>query len=361
VSAGPALLNPSMLPSLTLQDIKRQFASLQVAERFFDSVVLFALFRSGVFKALARGPKPPLELQRIVSGDAESLQATLDAAVALKILHRSNAGYQADEALLDCLAREESPAYLGEWIAFLHALAGPLLQLDAAIRKGDKPGALFEDMSSDTKPARLMTKAMDAYARTRGAEIAARLDFSQARTLLDLGCGPGTYALAILERNPHMRVTLLDLPGPIAEASRLVAERGRADRVEFVVQDAMSYAPDRAYDVVLVSNMLHMIGPAAATLLLRRCYDLVNLGGCIIVQAQYLDDSRTAPRWPTLLNLIQRVATPHGRNHAIGETTEWLEAAGFVGVRHVRFSTWNVNSCLIGYRRNHDQRLQERY
>jgi cyclopropane fatty-acyl-phospholipid synthase-like methyltransferase len=122
------------------------------------------------------------------------------------------------------------------------------------------------------------------------------------------------------------------------------------ERVEFVVHDAMTYAPDCTYDVVLVSNTLHMIGPEGSAKLLKLCYNLVSPGGRLIVQAQYLNDSRTSPRWPTLLNLIQRVATPHGRNHAIGETTEWLEAAGFVNVKHFRFATWNVNSCLIGYR-----------
>lgn len=338
------------LPSLGLQDIQKQFATLQVAERFFDSVVLFALFESGVFRVLAGGPKPLLKLQQMIGGDAESLRATLDAAVALKILSQSPAGYQADESLLDCLGREDSPAYLGEWVTFLHALAAPLLQLGAVIRTGDRPGALFEDMSGDTEPARRMTAAMDAYARTRGAEIADRLDFSDTRTLLDLGCGPGTYALAILERNPHITATLLDLAGPIAEARRIVAARGMAERVEFVVVDAMIYAPDRTYDVVLVSNTLHMLGPERSATLLKRCYHMVTPGGRLIVQAQYLNDSRTAPRWPTLLNLIQRVATPDGRNHAIGETTDWLEASGFVELKHVRFAAWNVNSCLIGHR-----------
>lgn len=343
-------MNPSTLPPLSLRDIQKQVATLQVAERFFDSVVLFALFESGVFRALASGPKPLAELHRVIGGDAESLRATLDAAVALKILSPSPAGYQAEASLLDCLGRADSPAYLGEWVTFLHVLAGPLLQLGAAIRTGAKPGALFEDMSGDTEPARRMTAAMDAYARTRGVEIAERLDFSAARTLLDLGCGPGTYALAILEHNPGMRATLLDLAGPIAEARRLVAARGMSERVEFVAQDAMAYAPEGTFDVVLVSNTLHMIGPEGSPELLKRCYRLVSPGGRLIVQAQYLDDSRTAPRWPTLLNLIQRVATPHGRNHAIGETTEWLRAAGFTDVKHVRFSAWNVNSCLVGQR-----------
>jgi SAM-dependent methyltransferase len=342
--------SPSTLRAPSLRDIQKQVATLQVAERFFDSVVLFALFEAGVFRALVDGPRQLAELHGAIGGDLESLRATLDAAVALKILSRSLAGYQAEPSLIDSLAREDSPAYLGEWVTFLHVLAVPLLRLGAAIRTGEKPGALFEDMSGEAEPARRMTAAMDAYARSRGAEIADRLDFSDARTLLDLGCGPGTYAVAILERNAQMNATLLDLAGPIAEARKLVASRGMAERVAFVVQDGMTYAPGHGFDVVLVSNTLHMIGPEGSAGLLKHCFGLVNPGGRLIVQAQYLDDSRTAPRWPTLLNLIQRVATPHGRNHAIGETTEWLESAGFVGVKHVRFSAWNVNSCLIGQR-----------
>jgi SAM-dependent methyltransferase len=344
-------MKPEMPLAPSLRDIQMQVAALQVAERFFDSVVLFALFESGVFRALANGPRQVADLHRSIGGDAESLRATLDAGVALKILVRSPEGYAAQESLLECLGREDSRAYLGEWVTFLHVLAGPLLRLGAAIRTGEKPGALFEDMSGgDPEPARRMTAAMDAYARTRGTEIAQRLDLSGARTLLDLGCGPGTYALSILERNPDLHATLLDRAGPIAEARRIVAARGMSERVEFVVHDAMTYAPGRTFDVVLVSNTLHMIGPAGSAQLLRHCYELVSPSGRLVVQAQYLDDSRTSPRWPTLLNLIQRVATPHGRNHAIGETSGWLAAAGFVDVKHVWFSAWNVNSCLIGYR-----------
>jgi 16S rRNA G1207 methylase RsmC len=98
---------------------------------------------------------------------------------------------------------------------------------------------------------------MEAYARTRGVEMADHLDFSEGGTLLDLGCGPGTYSLAILERNPKMRATLLDLAGAIAEAKRIVAARGCGDRVEFVAADAMAYSPAHTYDAVLMSNMLH--------------------------------------------------------------------------------------------------------
>lgn len=112
----------------------------------------------------------------------------------------------------------------------------------------------------------------------------------------------------------------------------------------------MTYTPDEPFDTVLLSNTLHMIGPAGSLELLERCYRMLTPGGRLIVQAQYLNDDRTSPRWPTLLNLIQRVATPDGRNHAIGETKDWLEQVGFRNVQYVRLSLWNVCSCLIGER-----------
>jgi 3-hydroxy-5-methyl-1-naphthoate 3-O-methyltransferase len=336
--------------SISLPDIQKQFALLEIAERFFDSVVLFALFETGVFRFISSGPKTMEELQNAVGGNEETLRATLDAAVALKLLWKSDAGYTAREPVLDCLGRQDAPAYLGEWVAFLHALMTPLAQLGDAIRTGSTPGALFEDMSDDNLPARRMTAAMDAYARSRGVELADRLDFSQTRRFLDLGCGPGTYSIAIVERYPGVKATLLDLPGPIAEARRLAGARNMTDRVEFVACDARHYTPDQPFDTILVSNTLHMIGPEGSIELLKRCHRMLTPGGQLIVQAQYLNDDRVSPRWPTLLNLIQRVATPEGRNHSVGETTEWMQRAGFQNVKHMRLSLWNVCSCLIGER-----------
>jgi len=347
---GGSLPAQAPMQTVDLTDVQKQVATLGVAERFFDSIVLFALFDAGVLKHLSNGPQTLDQLQDKIKGDRESLRAAIDAAVALKVLGKIGNAYSAPEALLECLGREKSPAYIGEWIMFLQALAAPLLQFGEAIRTGSRPGALFEDMSGDTLPARRMTRAMDAYARSRGIEIADRLDFSKAGTLLDLGCGPGTYSLAIVERNPQIHATLLDLEGPIAEAKRIVAARGFTDRVDFIAADAFTYLPAKTYDTVLVSNTLHMIGEDGSRALLEHIYNMVTPGGRLIVQAQYLNDDRTSPRWPTLLNLLQRIATPNGRNHALTETAEWMRAAGFVEVLHVRFAVWNVNSCLIGRR-----------
>jgi len=140
-----------------------------------------------------------------------------------------------------------------------------------------------------------MTRAMDAYARTRGVELIDRIDFSQVRRLLDLGSGPGTCSFAIIERFPNVKATLLDLETPIRIAHGIAKEKGVTDRVEFIATDAMSYVTDEAYDAILVSNKLHMLGIEASLVLLRRRYNMLVPSGKIQVQAQYLDDSRTYP------------------------------------------------------------------
>ncbi len=228
------------MDAISLSDIKKQVALLQVAERYFDSIVLFALFETGVFRILSSGPKTFEEIRSHVRGDEESLRAALDASVALGVLTLREGRFEGSETVLDCLGREQSPAYLGEWVAFLHALATPLLQLGKVIQTGNAPGTFFEEMEGDNSPAKRMTAAMDAYARTRGIEILDHVDFSQTRRLLDVGCGPGTYSMAAVERYPHIRATLLDLPGPIAEARQLAANRGVTDRLDFVDVDARS-------------------------------------------------------------------------------------------------------------------------
>lgn len=338
------------MKAVTHKELQKQFEVFQVAERFFDSVVVFTLFETGVFKALASGPKTLYEIQEGCDCDKETLRATLDAAVALKVLSLQDKHYSAREAFVECLGDEESPAYMGEWITNLHFLAGSLLQLGDAIHTGSRPGMYLENQGRYNISDKVMSQAMDAYARTGGGEIADRLDFSRTRHLLDLGCGPGTYSMAIVKRNPHVQATLLDLPGPIGEARRVAAVHNMTDHLKFVAADVMDYTSEESFDTILISNMLHMFAPARSLELLKHYYQMLIPGGRVIVQAAYLNEDRTSPRWAALLNLIQRVITQDGRNHTIGETKEWLERAGFQNIQHVRFSLWNPSSCLIGER-----------
>jgi precorrin-6B methylase 2 len=337
--------------SIPFSDIRKQVGTLQVAERFFDSLLLFTLFDLGIFRQLASGPRGLEDLAQAVGGHAPTLRAVLDASVATGLLQLEESGqYSAQTELQACLADEHAPAYLGEWLTFLGTLVAPVSDLAQTVRTGRPSASVRDGSAHDNRPAQAMTAAMDAYARTRGIELAHRLDLEGVGTLLDIGCGPGTYSLTLLEQHPGLHAILLDLPGPIAEAREHVAARGLEERVTLAAADAFDYEPEREVDLILVSNILHMLGPERSQALLVRCGGLVRPGGRLVVQAEFLNPERTAPRWATLLNLIMQATTEGGRNHALDETEQWMRAAGFDQVEHQPLSPWNVNSLLVGVR-----------
>jgi precorrin-6B methylase 2 len=335
---------------VTPENLEHQVAILRIAERYFGSLVLFAMHQSGVTRALAEGPATLEEIVERVGGDRRVLRATLDAGVALDILKIEVGRYAAPASVRETLGRADAPSYVGELLDFLHSLVVPLSRLSESIRTGRQTASLFEGSGPDDAPAQRMMAAMTAVARSQAHEVVHRLDLTGARRLLDLGCGTGSYALALLEAYPALHATLLDAAGPIATARRLVAERGLTDRVEFVVADALRYTPSELSDVILVSNILHMIGPEESARLVDRCASMLVPGGRLVIQAQFLNDDRVSPRWPALLNLVEVVATPHGRNHTVRETRLWMEAAGFTGIAYLPLSVWNPASLLIGWR-----------
>ena len=69
-------------------------------------------------------------------------------------------------------------------------------QLGDVIRTGASPGAHLGDLDSDTIAARRMTLAMDAYARSRGIEIADRLDLRRGATHYQCGDYGGVEQIA---------------------------------------------------------------------------------------------------------------------------------------------------------------------
>jgi precorrin-6B methylase 2 len=328
--------------------IHEQLITLQLAERFFESSLVFALHELGVIEALVQGPATLDELHGRVGGKKISLQAALDATVSLNIFTKVNGRYIAPDYLLTCLGDKNSSSYIGAWIEFLHAVAGPCMDMARAIQSGKSIKLLYEDADGESVASCRLTKAMDAFARSRGIEIVDFFDFSKTQRLLDLGCGPGTYSLAIVQKHPHIQATLLDLPGPIEVTRRIVDERGMSDTVNLVAGDAFEWNPPEPFDTVFTSNILHMLGAELAQKLIRRAFEFTAPGGRLIIQAQYLNDDLTSPRWATLLNLMMLVGTDNGRNHALGETSEWMCNAGFTNIQWLRLSPWNVNRCLIG-------------
>ena len=99
------------------------------------------------------------------------------------------------------------------------------------------------------------TATMDAVAAMGMVTRAAALSSPHAATALDVGCGAGNFALSLRQSLPDVRVTLVDLSGPMLERARLRL----GSSVEAAVQGdvrTLEFAPG-SFDIIVAAAVLH--------------------------------------------------------------------------------------------------------
>ncbi len=334
------------------QMVKReQMEVLSLAEGFFPSSVLFALLKLKIFERIDEGTRTLRELAADLNCRPETLSRLLNAGVVLKMLRtRDGEEFTVAPAYRAVLSPSAGEMYLGDWIRSLDYFCAPLQKLDEAVLHSRPTAVPDAHLGGDPESTRSFTLSMHNYATLRGKELAEFLKTNGCRSMLDLGCGPGTYAFHLGMRNPGLELALADHP-VVLETAREVQGRFRlANTVHYLPLDALKDDIPGTYDLVLVSNMLHGLGEEASRALIRRLYRSVNPGGSLVIQAQFLRDDRLGNRWPVFLDLIQLCVTSNGRNHAPGETRQWLEDAGFRNIEYCPMTLLNTNSYLRGYK-----------
>lgn len=154
------------------------------------------------------------------------------------------------------------------------------------------------------------------------------------RSLLDVGCGPGTITAQFAERLAPGRVVGLDAAADALTAARRHASDVGAS-VEFEQGDALALPfPDAAFDIVHTHQTLQHVGDPVA--MLREMARVTVPGG--IVAAREVDYAATAihPVLPGLelwLDLYRRVHRSNGGEPDAGRhLLAWARAAGLSSV-----------------------------
>ncbi|WP_035856289.1 methyltransferase domain-containing protein [Cryptosporangium arvum] len=100
-------------------------------------------------------------------------------------------------------------------------------------------------------------------------ELVARIgaEPGDVRSVVDLGCGPGTLTASLADRYPAARITGLD------SSAAMIAGAPAGDRLTFGVTDATTWRPSVTDDVVISNAMLQWI-PRHPDLLTRWATDL---------------------------------------------------------------------------------------
>ena len=339
---------------LTDNEIKiNQINVLSIAEGFFQSSVIFALLKLRVFESIGEESKSLDELANELNAKPETLARLLNAGVTMKLLVSDDGvNYQVAPNCKSVLLPSAGENYLGDWIRNLDYFRSALNHLDEAVLKSGPTVDPSTHLGADKDHTWEFTLAMHNYASLRGKELASYLKTDNCSTMLDIGCGPGTYAFNLGLKNPDLKLHLSDLPDVLEVAKDVQTRYAIQNEIKYLPLDALKEEIPGTYDIILLSNTLHMLGEPASRELIKKLYKSVNKGGSLVIQAQYMRDDHMGNRWPVLLDLIQLCITTTGRNHAPGETKEWMEDAGFKNIEYCPMSLINTNSFLRGYKQD---------
>jgi len=330
---------------------KTQIELISVAQAFLQSSVLLALLKLKVFQHMDHGNKTLHELATDLNARPETLSRLLNAGVSLKLLE-SNDGVNFGIApkYRAVLSPSGGEYYIGSLISSFHLYQTALLKLDEAVLESRPTIDPSTHIGRDKESTREFILGFQNYASLLGKELAHFVSTAECRSLLDLGCGPGTYAFHLGMGNPNLELYLLDNHEVLEIAREVQNKYSLENKVYYLPLDAMKDEIPGSYDIVLVSNMLVGLGENESRQLIKRLYGSVNKGGSLIIQAQYLRDDRLGERWPVFLDLMMLCTTPNGRNHSERETRMWLEEAGFRNIESCSMTIFNANSYLRGFK-----------
>jgi cyclopropane fatty-acyl-phospholipid synthase-like methyltransferase len=178
--------------------------------------------------------------------------------------------------------------------------------------------------------------------------IASRINLLGRVRLLDLGGGPGTYAINFCLQYQDLAAVVYDLPSTRPFAEKTIARFGLGDRIAFVAGDFMTGGVGGGYDVAWLSHILHGVGPDGCAVILEKAVSALDPGGLILVQEFILDDTMDSPLYPALFSLNMLLGTPDGKSYSLGELFAMLAAAGVVELRRLSIELPNGAGIIAG-------------
>jgi demethylspheroidene O-methyltransferase len=235
-----------------------------------------------------------------------------DAVVAMVQHHRS---FYADLVDPVALLRGERTGELSSYWAYAGGHAGHRA-----------PGGLptantapYSALMSATQPL-IADQVLDAY------------PLGRHRCLLDMGGGEGRFVAAALERAPHLRAMVFDLPSVAEAARQRFSQLGIADRASAHGGDFHRDAAPGGADVVSLVRVIYDHDDEPALAILRAARRALPLGGTLLL-AEPMAGTSGAQAMGAAYFGMYLMAMGSGRSRTAKELSVLLQQAGFDRIR----------------------------
>jgi SAM-dependent methyltransferase len=294
---------------------------------YWETKILLTAVKLDVFSCLDGKARTVGEVAGKLGAHERTLALLLNALVAMRVLATS-AGRYANTPVAQQYLVKTSPQYVGHLLVLHDAEWDNWGRLEEAIRTGQSSvnRHVFE---TDPELGVNVLSVLHRIGQQSGPGFAKRLDLGRARTVLDLGGGAGTNAIAFCQTYPDLTATVFDLPETLRLTERVVKEAGLESRIRLQPGDFNCDPLGGSYDLILMSDILHYQDFEMNAALVAKTFEHLSSAGRLVIKDRFLDESGTAPAWTTAFAVHILVNTARGRCYKTSEALEWMTRAGF--------------------------------
>ena len=316
----------------------------EISYSYWKAQVLFVATDMDVFTLIAGNGKSCKVIARRLRTDLRATEMILNALVSLKFLRKIKEIYR-NTAISNRYLVKDSPLYQGDRIHHFHNLMDYWSKLSDAVRTGKPTAYDNAEEEVDEKRLREFIRAMHNIGAVQAGEICRKLHLKKYYSLLDLAGGQGTYAVRFAKENPKMKAVVFDLPEVIKITREHIRESGLKGKVATKAGDCLKDSFGKElYDIVFVSNLLHIYKPGENRKILKKCWDSLLKKGIVVIQEFVLNSAKTQPLFGTLFSLNMLMGTHRGSSYSYVEMKEWLKDVGFKNIKKVNL---DLDSGLI--------------
>jgi SAM-dependent methyltransferase len=302
---------------------------------FRTTQMIHVAAKLGLADLLASGPRPVADLAATVGADPQALHRLLRALASLGIFAEDAAGDFALTPQAELLRsdvqdslRDIALLYGEDWLwqAYGNMTHSVRTGAPAFIRTHGQP--LYGYLHAHPRAAARFNAAMTGFSSQETAAILEAYDFSEARSVVDIGGGHGALLAALLRAHPQMTGTLFDLPSVVAGAEPLLGEFG--ERARTVAGDFFEQAPAGA-DLYVMKSVLHNWDDTDAMRILSVCRAAMAPDARLLVIERVVPDGN-APAEAKLFD-INMLVVAGGRERTAPEYRRLFDQAGLALTR----------------------------
>lgn len=315
-------------------DLKRPVTSDRIQDTlyaFMRSQILFTALDLDIFTLVNAGHDTLKALLSCLDTDERGLRILLHGLVGIGLLNKSADGeYSLPQDVQQFLVKDNA-AYMGGMVHHCKRLYENWSMLTDAVRSGQPVGGAHSLAQLETFFAELV-KGLYVSNYPTAQRLAELLGLGKERRgleILDVAGGSAVWSIAMLEKDPDSRATLLDLPTVVHVGEAYVKQHGLTDRFVYLPGDLEEMTFSAQYDIVILANICHALGPFATKKAFQKLAMALKPGGQLVIVDFVPDDQRSKAGWPLIFGVNMLITTPEGDVFTRADYERWLRDAGF--------------------------------